>query len=94
MARLTGSSSTRRFQTSASASPGRRIRWISASAASPSNQWKACATVTASALASGSGICSPVPSRVWAAGPMTARISATGSTATTSAPVATSARAR
>ena len=48
MARLTGSSSTRRFHRSARRPPGRSTRWISASAAGPSNQWNAWATVTRS----------------------------------------------
>ena len=82
----------RRFHASASAPPGRSTRSISASAAGPSNQWKAWPTVTASALSSGSGIASAVPSSARAAGPMAARISATGSTAITSQPSAASGR--
>src|SRR4029077_20853860 len=68
--------------------PGRTTRAISATAASPSNQWKASPTKTASAKSSGSGIRSAVPAstRMSAERPAsTPRISSFGSTATTSA---------
>jgi len=72
---------------------GRRTRWISASARSPSNQWNACPTVTASAEPSGSGIDSAVPSSARMPGmeaASLARMAATGSTATRVAPYAAS----
>ena len=56
-----GSRSSREFQTSASRPPGRSTRAISGSASSWSNQWNACAEVTTSADASGSGIASALP---------------------------------
>jgi len=64
--------------------PGRSTRWISASAAVPSNQWNAEPTNTASTAPSASGIASAVPSSASAAGTWRtriARISASGSTA-------------
>jgi hypothetical protein len=87
--------SSHRFHTSASTPPGTSTRWISPNAASFANQWNACATVTASTLAVGSGIACAVPSWSSAAGTCSAsspRISADGSTATTRAPVETSSR--
>ena len=80
------------FQMSPSRPPGRRTRWISASAASPSNQWNACPTVTASTERSGNGIASAVPATASTSGSddeSAARIASTGSTATTNAPVGT-----
>ena len=86
-------SSGRRFQTSASAPPGRRTRWISASAAGPSNQWKAWPTVTASALVVGQrDRLGRAVERAGRGGTDRARISATGSTAITSQPSAASGR--
>ncbi|MNR21689.1 hypothetical protein D3C85_1386030 [compost metagenome] len=64
-------------------------------AAGLANQWKACAQTTASTLASGSGMASAVPASTVASGSLAAswaRISATGSTATTLAPVAANRR--
>jgi hypothetical protein len=54
------------------------------------NQWNACPTVTASANPSANGIDSAKPDTASVA--MCARISSTGSTAITRAPVGTSAR--
>src|SRR4029079_7709414 len=70
-------------------------RWISTIAASASNQWNACATVTASTDPATSGIDSAVPSSTETSGSArssAARIAATGSTATTSAPPSTRSR--
>ena len=53
--------SSRTFQISASSPSARMTRWSSASARCGSNQWNACAQVTASTDASGSGIASAVP---------------------------------
>src|SRR5690349_2498653 len=66
--------------------PGRSTRWISASAASASNQWNAAATKTGSTLPPASGISSALPGRTSASGSRsesTRRISAIGSTAIT-----------
>ena len=89
------SESSRRFQTSAIVPPGRSTRAISASAGSGSNQWNACPAVTASTLASSSGSASAVPATTSAADATLAstdRISASGSTAITRAPVSSSGR--
>ena len=51
-AACSGLRSSRAFHTSATPPPGRSTRWISRSAASASNQWKAWPTVTASTYAS------------------------------------------
>ena len=83
------------FQIRTSIPPGRSTLCNSGSAVSWSNQWKAWATVIASADASASGSDSAVPSSASAPGDVSAsfaRISATGSTATTRAPVGTSSR--
>jgi len=88
-----GTRSSRRFQTRPSAPPGTSTRAISASAAGPSNQWNAWPTKRASALASGSGIRSAVPAIARTDGSArrsSVRMFASGSTAVTSAPAATS----
>src|SRR5919199_272306 len=92
---ISGSDWSRQFQTRPSRPPGRRTRWISASARSPSNQWNAWATVTASTAPSGSGISSAVPASARTPGSDASsalRIASTGSPATTLAPAATSSR--
>ena len=89
------SASSRAFQTSASRPPGRSTRAISGSAGPWSNQWNACAHVTTSAEPSGSGIDSALPITASASGTAArscASISASGSTAVTRCPRATSER--
>ena len=68
--------------------PGRSTRAISGTARAGSSQCQAVDTNTASALASGSGMASPVPSRTSTSGDRrasTSRIRGSGSTATTRA---------
>ncbi len=68
--------------------PGRSTRAISGTARAGSSQCQAVDTNTASALASGSGMASPQPSRASTSGDRlasTSRIRASGSTATTRA---------
>ena len=83
--------SSRWLKRMARAPPGRRTRLISARASSNRNQWNAWATVTTSTLPSGSGMASAVPSSASTSGLVAtscSRMPGTGSTATTSAPVA------
>ena len=91
-----GSRSSREFHTSASRPPPvRRTRAISGSATAWSNQWKACPQVTTSADTSDSGIDSALPASAVTPGraaSSSARISASGSTAVTRCPRATSPR--
>ena len=91
-----GSSSSRVFQTSASRPPGRRTRAISGSATAWSNQWNAWPEATTSADASGSGMISAVPgsprARKSGVGELGRASPASGSTAVTRCPRATSAR--
>jgi len=80
---------SRRLKTIASPPDGRSTRAISRSASGPLNQWKAWATVTASALWSASGIDSAVPATARTSGRAAlrlARISAEGSTAMSRVP--------
>ena len=91
-----GTFSSRTFHASPRAPPGRRTRLASRNASTPSNQWNAVPTTTASTDASGTGSASAVPSRMGVPGSArmkAARMSGTGSMPVTCAPVGRSKRA-
>ena len=95
MRRTHGMRSSRLFHTSATWPPGLSTRAISGSAASWSNQWKACATTTTSTERSLAGISSAVATLALTSGTRwrsTSSIASSGSVAKTAWPWSTSSR--
>ena len=95
MRRTHGMRSSRLFHTRATWPPGLSTRAISGSAASWSNQWKACATTTTSTERSLAGISSAVATFALTSGTRwrsTSSIASSGSVAKTAWPWSTSSR--